>query len=118
MYVPGRRAEMFQRVFAEIPVGSRVCSTDFIHTRFTHHERSYDYSDFPRAVTNYNVGAPDDTDYLVIDVHGRYNRITRPEQIPEYRRDRDGWELLPDVSEGYFIVLKRRRPSSNGPETP
>jgi hypothetical protein len=111
VYVPGRRAELFERVFQAIPRDSRVASTDFIHPRFTHHERSYDYSLYPRSVNDHKPGAPPDTDYIVIDVRGRYNTFKTPKQIPEYRDHPDDWELLPDGTDGYFIVLRRRWPN-------
>ncbi len=107
-YVVDKRAEVFDRVLKEIPSSARVASTDFIHPRFTHFERSYDYSDYPRAVNNYQPGVPPDTDYIVIDTHGPYSKIERPEQVPEYRDHPDQWELLPDNTDGYFIVLKRK----------
>lgn len=107
-YVPGRRAEMFARIETLIPKDARVASTDFVHPRFTHHERSYDYSNYPRAVNDGKPGAPPDTDYIVIDTRHYYSTITKPEQIPEYREHPERWELLPDTTEGYFIVLKRR----------
>jgi hypothetical protein len=101
-YLPGRRAELFPRVLAEIPIDSRVASTDFIHPRFTHYLRSYDYSD-------YRPNVPADTDYIVIDTRHPYSQIKRPEDVKEYRDHPEQWELLPDNTEGYFIVLKRRR---------
>ena len=107
-YVLDKRAEVFDRVLEEIPQSARVASTDFIHPRFTHYERSYDYSDYPRAVNNYQPGVPPDTDYIVIDTHGPYSKIERPDQVPEYRDHPDQWELLPDNTDGYFIVLKRK----------
>jgi uncharacterized membrane protein len=109
LYVPGKRAELFASVLATIPQSARVASTDYIHPRFTHYARSYDYSDYLRAVNNYLPGVPDDTDYIVIDTHGRYSRIERPDQVREYREHPDQWELLPDKTEGYFIILKRKR---------
>lgn len=109
LYVPGKRAEMAARVVEKIPVTAKVASTDFIHTRFTHYERSYDYSDYPRAVSNYELKVPDDTDYIVIDTQHPYSKIKSPDQIREYRDHKNEWELLPDDTEGYFIVLKRRR---------
>jgi hypothetical protein len=110
LYVPDKRAEVFAKVLAEIPQTARVASTDYIHPRFTHYARSYDYSDYPRAVNHYKPGVPDDTDYIVIDTHGRYSRIERPDQVREYREHPEQWELLPDNTDGYFIVLKRKRP--------
>jgi uncharacterized membrane protein len=113
-YVVGKRAELFERVLREIPPSARVASTDFIHPRFTHHDRSYDYSDYPRAVNNFQPGVPPDTDYIVIDTHGPYSKVERPQQVPEYRDHPDQWELLPDTTEGYFIVLKRKQARASG----
>jgi uncharacterized membrane protein len=109
LYVVGKRAELFERVLRQIPESAtRVASTDFVHPRFTHFERSYDYSDYPRAVNNYQPGVPPDTDYIVIDTQHRYSKIKRPDEVPEYRDHPDQWELLPDTTEGFFIVLKRK----------
>ncbi|MCH7688845.1 MAG: DUF2079 domain-containing protein, partial [Planctomycetes bacterium] len=58
LYVPGERAKLFPKVFALIPSDARVASTDFIHPRFTHHQRSYDYSDYLRAVNDGKPGVP------------------------------------------------------------
>ncbi len=112
-FVPGERAEMFSRVFEQIPIESRVASTDQIHVRFTHHERSYDYSAYARTVNDDQIGAPADTDYIVIDTKHRYATISKPEQIPEYRDHPEQWELLPDVTDGYFIILKRKQTPEN-----
>ncbi|MCH7990330.1 MAG: hypothetical protein IID46_14405 [Planctomycetes bacterium] len=84
-----------------------MASTDFVHPRFTHHERSYDYSEYPRAVNDGKPGVPSDTDYIVIDIKSRYSEISRPEQIPEYKHNPGDWELLHHEAEEYFIVLKR-----------
>lgn len=111
LYVPDKRAEVFAKVLAEIPETARVASTDYIHPRFTHYARSYDYSDYLRAVNHYKPGVPEDTDYIVIDTHGRYSTIQRPDQVREYREHPEQWELLPDNTDGYFIVLKRKHPS-------
>ncbi len=108
LYVPGKRAELFARVLEKIPRSARVASTDFVHPRFTHYERSYDYSDYPRAVSNYEAKVPDDTDYIVIDTQHSYSTIKKPEQLREWPEQSDKWELLPDDTEGYFIVLKRK----------
>ena len=105
LYVPGRRAELFAEVLKLIPRDARVASTDFVHPRFTHHERSYDYSDFGRAVNNGKPGAPPDTDYIVIDTGHPYSKIKSPDQIPEYHEHPEQWEVL--LNDGYFIVLKR-----------
>lgn len=105
LYVPGKRAEEFSAVIAIIPPTARVASTDLIHPRFTHYERSYDYSEYPRAVNDNKPGAPPDTDYIVIDKQARYSNITQPQQIREYREHPLDWKLL--LNNDYFIVLKR-----------
>jgi len=64
------------------------------------------------AVNNYKPGVPDDTDYIVIDTQHEYSQIKRPDQIREYREHPDQWELLPDTTDGYFIVLKRKWPAN------
>ena len=109
LYGPSRRGELFARILPLIPRDSRVASTDFVHPRFTHHERSYDYSGYRRKVAGDRVGVPDDTDFLVIDTNHRYSEIKSPAEVPEYRDHPADWELLPDETDGYFIVLKRRR---------
>jgi len=106
LYVPGKRAEEFLAVIAIIPSNARVASTDLVHPRFTHYKRSYDYSEYPRAVNDNKPGAPPDTDFIVIDKQARYSNITRPQQIREYRERPHDWELL--MNNDYFIVLKRR----------
>ncbi len=108
-YVPDDRAALFPLVFVQIPRNARVASTDFVHPRFTHHERSYDYSQYPRRVANYERRVPDDTDYIVIDTRHPYSWIHSPDDVPELREQPERWELLPDETRGYFIVLKRRQ---------
>ena len=108
LYVVGKRAELFQRVFERIPRSARVASTDHVHTRFTHHERSYDYSRQRRKVSDYDDKVPDDTDYIVIDTQHPYSDIKRPDQLRELRRQADRWRVLPDDTQGHFIVLKRK----------
>lgn len=107
LYIPDERAHEFAKVFNAIPPDARVASTDFVHPRFTHHERSYDYSHYLRRVANYEDKVPDDTDYIVIDTRHRYSDIHRYEETREYRQQRDQWEVLPIDTKGYFIVLKR-----------
>ena len=109
MYVPGARAAEFQKVLALLPEDSRVASTDYVHTRLTHFGRSYDYSDYLRAVNNYQPGVPADTDYIVIDTGHRYSTIRSLEQVRELREERDQWEVVPVDTQGSFIVLKRIR---------
>jgi uncharacterized membrane protein len=101
LYVPGERARRFPAAFALVPPDSRVTSTDYIHPRFTHHDRSYDYSLYKRVV-------PDDADYIVIDTRHPYSDIKRPEQVKEYREHPERWELLDDKTGGYFLVFKRK----------
>lgn len=109
LYGPNRRGELFARVLPLIPRESRVASTDFVHPRFTHYERSYDYSGYTRQVAGNRTGVPDDTDFFVVDTSHRYSEIKSADQIPEYRDHPDQWELLPVDTDGHFIVLKRRR---------
>ena len=101
-YEPGERSEKFAEVSEQISAESKVASTDFVHPRFTHYARSYDYSDYRPVV-------PDDTDYIVIDTRHRYSNIKLPSQVKEFRDSPQAWELLPDRTDGYFIVLRRRR---------
>jgi len=103
------RAAMADRVVEQIPPTARVASTDYIHTRLTHCERSYDYSGYVRAVNNYQKGVPPDTDYIVIDTGHRYSEIRRPEDVPELQADDPEWRLMPDTTNGHFLVLERRR---------
>ena len=86
-----------------------MASTDFVHPRLTHHNRSYDYSKYVRRVARDQVGVPDDTDYIVIDTHHPYSWVRGPEDVRELQTENDKWELLPDQTDGYFLVLRRRR---------
>ncbi len=108
LYAHDPRADHFEKVFAKIPLTARVAATDFVHPRFTHHERSYDYSHYHREVAGYEDRVPDDTDFIVIDLRHPYSDIKSPDQVREVRTEPDRWELLPDETEGYFIVLRRR----------
>jgi uncharacterized membrane protein len=108
LYAATERGAMLERVLAKIPPTSRVASTDYVHTRLTHYERSYDYSDYLRAVNQYRPGVPDDTDYIVIDTTHRYSQIRSPADVRELREQPERWELLPDETQGMFLVLKRR----------
>ncbi len=112
LYVPGPRAELFPKVLALIPPESRVASTDFVHPRFTHFERSYDYSNYPRRVANYEDRVPDDTDFIVIDTGHHYSEIKTLDQVRELRTEPENWEVLDTDTHGYFIVLKRRPPET------
>jgi uncharacterized membrane protein len=100
LYVTSDRARAAEAVVAAIPPLARVASTDFIHPRFTHHARSYDYSD-------YRPDIPPDADFLVIDTGHPYSTIKRPDEVKEYRRVPREWELLPVETQGYFLVFQR-----------
>jgi len=112
LYLPGDRAREFEKIATLIPPGSRVASTDFVHPRYTHFERSYDYSDYLRQVAGYEDRVPDDTDYIVIDTRHPYSRIHQPSEVRELQKEPQRWELLPDATNGAFIVLKRRSPEA------
>ncbi len=108
LYIPDARPREFARIANLIPLTARVASTDFVHPRYTHHERSYDYSDYQRRVAGNTTQVPADTDYIVIDTQHPYSRIKQPPEVRELRESPDQWELLPDTTHGYFIVLKRK----------
>jgi uncharacterized membrane protein len=107
LYGPTNRGAAFAAIAPLIPPTARVASTDFVHPRFTHHARSYDYSDYRRKVSGYERRVPDDTDFIVIDTTHPYSRMHQPEDVPEFH-DTDRWELVPNDSHGVFIVLRRR----------
>ncbi|MBA4029344.1 MAG: hypothetical protein C0478_00245 [Planctomyces sp.] len=117
LYVKDPRAFAFSRIEALIPKSERVASTDYIHPRFTHHERSYDYSKYPRKVSGYELRVPDDTGWIVIDTQHPYSEIKHPSQVPEYVANPEKWEVFEDGTKGYFIVM-RRRPESSGSNPP
>jgi uncharacterized membrane protein len=109
LYAHDPRADHVSEVMAQIPITARVASTDFIHPRFTHHERSYDYSHYRRRIAGYEDKVPDDTDFIVIDTQHPYSDLKSPDRVRELKDEPDHWELLPDKTEGYFIVLRRRQ---------
>ena len=106
---------MAQVVVDMIPLTARVAATDYIHTRLTHCERSYDYSGYLRKVNNYQPGVPPDTDYIVIDTGHRYSAVKSAADVRELQTEPDQWELLPDTTDGLFLILKRttRSPSQD-----
>lgn len=108
-YVITERAKAAEAVVALIPKEARVFSTDYIHTRFTHHHRSYDYSAYPRK-TNEELTqpVPGEMYYIVIDTNSRYSNTKRPEDVKEFRDSPEVWELVHHPGEKWFIVLKRR----------
>lgn len=107
LYWPDARAEAWAAVPSQIPLSAKVASTDFVHPRFTHHARSYDYSDYKRKVAGWTTNVPDDTDYIVIDTGHPYSSVKSPAEVRELRDSPDEWELLPDKTSGYFLILKR-----------
>jgi uncharacterized membrane protein len=107
LYGPNPRGVEFAKVASQIPLTARVASTDFVHPRFTHHERSYDYSGYVRKVSGYEQRVPDDTEFIVIDATHPYSRYHLPDDVPEFHQP-ERWELLPDRTNGHFIVLRRR----------
>jgi uncharacterized membrane protein len=109
LYGPTHRSEMFARIANLIPKTARVASTDFVHPRYTHYERSYDYSEYWRKVAGDGNRVPDDTEYIVIDTDHKYSKIKQPMEVPELRDHPDKWELLPDQTDGVFIVIMRKK---------
>ena len=110
-----QRAAMVAEVLKQIPADARVASTDYIHTRLTHCERSYDYSGYLRAVNNYQPGVPADTEYIVIDTGHRYSTMHTAADVPELQDPRQGWRLLPDTTNGHFLVLQRQPAAAGQP---
>ena len=101
-YAPTERAAQFAHVWKQIPTASRVASTDFVHPRFNHHARSYDYS-------SYRPEVPPDVEYLIIDARGPYMPPGySPRDVPEYQKHSERWELLPDETHGYFYIFRQR----------
>lgn len=107
LYISTERAAAFERIIASLPPDSRIASTDYVHTRLTHFDRSYDYSGYLRAVNDYQLGVPADTDYIVIDTGHRYSEIKSTEEVRELIDEPDSWEVIPNDSHGLFIVLRR-----------
>lgn len=107
LYGSTNRGAEFAKIASLIPVTARVASTDFVHPRFTHHVRSYDYSQYARKVSGYELRVPEETEYIVIDTTHRYSTWKTPNDIPEYRETPDQWELLTPEGGSAFIVLKR-----------
>ena len=123
LYVSGNRGIELEKIIRQLPTAARIASTDFVHTRLTHFDRSYDYSGYVRAVNQNRIGAPPDADFIIIDTTHRYSTIRSPDQIPELNLQApplappDGqtpgsskslWELIPNQSSGAFLVLRRR----------
>jgi uncharacterized membrane protein len=108
-----RRAELFGEVERLVPLTARVFSTDFVHPRFTHHARSYDYSDYPRHSDKELTRPVAGQDYyIVIDVQHPYSTMKSVDDVAELRQDAGSWEVLRLVTDNdgtlYYIVLRRR----------
>jgi len=108
LYAHDPRADHFEKVIAKIPRESRVASTDFVHPRFTHHARSYDYSRYRRRITGYEDRVPDDADFIVIDTRHPYSDLKSPSQVRELQNEPDRWELVPDETDGHYLMLRRK----------
>ncbi len=102
LYGASDRGSAAAKVVARIPHTARVASTDFIHPRFTHHDRSYDYSDYRPVV-------PEDADYIVIDTTHPYSTIRRFDEIKEFATRPDVWIPVEDTGQTVFLVLRRNR---------
>lgn len=113
-YIPGERPAQWANVESLIPESANVASTDFVHPRLTHHRRSYDYSQYQRTVAGGTTEVPADTDFIVIDTRHPYSWIHGPEDVRELQKEPRQWELLPDSTDGYFLILKKS--SQNSPE--
>ena len=115
LYVPSERARQFRTVDALIPDDARVASTDFVHARLTHRERSYDYSDYVRNVAGFEDRVPDDTGWIVIDIEHPYHsaaevealRATPFRAVRELKQEPERWQLVDHAASRYFIVLRR-----------
>jgi len=107
LYVQNDRAKHFEEIAGRIPIDARVASTDYVHTRLTHCERSYDYSDYPRKVANYEPKVPDDTDLIVLDTKHRYSAVRNLDQVRELQQHPERWRVVPNSSVGDYILLER-----------
>jgi uncharacterized membrane protein len=107
-YLPTRRSAEFKKIMEQIPSNARVAATDFVHPRFNHFDRCYDYS-------GYRPDVPEDAEYLIIDNYGPYSdpRPKTPLDVDEFRLHPDRWELLPDQTDGLFYVFRRRHRESS-----
>ena len=112
-YVQDERAKQVEKVLKQIPENARVAATDYVHARLTHRERSYDYSKYPRRVADYEDRVPHDTEYIVIDRRHKYSigEYDDLSQIRELNQQPSEWELLPDNTNGYFAILRRKESS-------
>jgi hypothetical protein len=113
LYLPDERARQWELVEPLIPRSARVASTDFVHPRLTHCERSYDYSRYPRQVAGYEDRVPEDTESIVLDLRHPYSEsvlgpVRSAADVRELRERPDRWELLSDPDNTYFVVLRRR----------
>ena len=61
---------------------------------------------------HYGQGRLGKNEYIVIDTDHKYSKIKQPTEVPELNDQPDHWELLPDQTEGVFIVIKRKKKDS------
>ena len=109
-YIPDERARQFEKVIQQIPLDAKVASTDYVHAHMTHYGTSYDYSQYPRRVANYEDRVPNDTEYIIIDRRHKYSIGVYDDlrRLRELNQQPSDWELLPDQTNGYFAILKRK----------
>ncbi len=113
LYLPDERARRWEQIAKTIPKQARVASTDFVHARLTHCERSYDYSGYARRVAGYEHRVPEDTDYIVLDLQHPYSRdvlqgVTRPSDVRELQTEPEAWDVVTEATDEFFIVLRRK----------
>jgi hypothetical protein len=51
---------------------------------------------------------PADTDYIVLDTSHPYSEVRSLADIRELQVEPEKWEVLPDATDGLFIILKRK----------
>jgi uncharacterized membrane protein len=113
LYIPDERARRWAEVEQLIPEDARVASTDFVHPRLTHRERSYDYSGYVRRVAGDTDGVPSDTTHIVIDLRHPYSasvlgNVRSAADVRERQERPDEWELISPPDDEFFVVLRRK----------
>ncbi|MFP6768913.1 MAG: hypothetical protein VB859_12125, partial [Planctomycetaceae bacterium] len=88
-------------------------STDFVHPRFTHHARSYDYSDYQRTSDReLTQPVPGQDYYIVIDTQHPYSKLRTVDEVHELKAFPGEWDthrlITDDDGTLYYIVLKRK----------
>ena len=111
LYSQDERAEEFFRILPEISLDQRIASTDYVHAHLTHAQRSYDYSNYPRRVSDYEPKVPDDTNLIVLDLQHLAKLdedFARTGVVRELRESPDRWDVASELSSKYFLILKRK----------